>query len=96
MFNLDAVANEADGIPFEFIFGGEKYQLPPSPDVLAASMFAVGNFYGGLQRMLGDEQWQRIVASDAVMDQDRLAALLNAYKAHAGADVGESLASTRS
>lgn len=96
MFDLDAAANEAEGIPFDFTFGGEKYQLPPRPDVLAASMLSVGNLYGGLERMLGEEQWQRILSSSAVMDEPKFAALLAAYKAHSGVDVGESVASSRS
>lgn len=96
MFDLDAVSNEDEGIPFEFTFGGEKYALPATPDVLAASLFSVGNLYGGLQRMLGDKQWERILASPKTMDQDTLGKLLAAYKAHAGADVGESAASTSS
>lgn len=96
MFDLDAVANEEGGIPFDFTFGGEKYQLPPRPDVLAASLMSVGNLYGGLARLMGDEQWERILGSDAVMDEPKLAALLAAYKAHSGVDLGESVASTSS
>lgn len=96
MFNLDAVANEADGIPFDFTFSGEKFQLPPQPDVIAASLFAQGNFHAGLMRMLGPDQWERMLAADEVMTREKLGALLNAYRAHAGADMGESVASTSS
>lgn len=96
MFDLDAVANEAEGIPFEFTFGGEKYQLPPRVDFFAAAAFAEGDRKLGMHRLLGDEQWDRMCASAAVFDDSKLMALLDAYRAHIGASVGESDASTDS
>lgn len=96
MFDLDAVTNEVEGIPFDFTFGGEKYQLPPKVDFFAAVAFAEGDRITGMRRLLGDEQWDRMVASDATFDETRLGALLEAYRAHLGVGLGESGASTDS
>lgn len=96
MFDLDAVENETEGIPFEFSFGGEKYELPPRVDFFAAAAFAQGDRITGVHRLLGDEQWERMVASDAVFDEPKLLALLEEYRKHLGVSLGESDASTSS
>lgn len=97
-FDLDAYVDEAeDKRPdFEFIFGGEKYTLPLKPDFFAILDLEHQNFKSGLMRLLGGEQWARMVASDAVMDTGRLNALLEAYQKHLGVKPGESLASPAS
>lgn len=99
MFNLDAVIAEETGKPFTFQFAGEKYTLPPSLDAPAAVLLASGDgtqMAEGLKRLLGAEQWGRIVASDQVLTVPAIGALLEAYTAHTGATPGESSASSRS
>lgn len=95
-FDLDAVANEATGTPFTFTFGGEEYELAAEVDIVAAAALEGGRLYEGLRRMLGAAQLARMEASTAVLDQAKLAALLDAYKAHLGVSLGESKASTGS
>jgi hypothetical protein len=65
-------------------------------DILAVASMQAGLLYEGLARMLGDEQWARMNASKAVLDQEKLKALLEAYGKHIGIPLGESLASTDS
>lgn len=88
-FDLDAVANEATAAPFEFTFGGGAFTLPPAIDVLAVAAIEQGRLYEGLHRLLGDEQWERMVASEAVFDESKLVALLDAYGKHIGISLGE-------
>jgi len=95
-FDLDAVQRESDKTPFEFTFGGDAYTLPPSIDMLAAASLARGDLYGGLSRLLGAGQLERMLASDAVLDEQKLMVLLEEYGKHLGTPLGESLASTGS
>lgn len=95
-FDLDAVANEAEGEPFEFTFGGESYTLAASVDVRAAAMLQVGRLDTAFRLMLGEEQWERMTASPAVFNGKKLDALLDAYGKHIGISLGESAASTDS
>jgi hypothetical protein len=96
VFDLDAVAREAAGEPFRFRFGGEDYELPSHVDIRAIAKLSIGQFYEALQLMLGDEQWQRMLAADAVFDDQTLRSLMEAYAAHSGTELGESSASTGS
>jgi len=93
-FNLDAVVSESEALPFEFTFGGEDYVLPAQVDLLAAASLEGGKLYEGLRRMLGDAQWDRLVAAKSVMDDVKLKALMEAYAAHVGLSLGESEGST--
>lgn len=95
-FDLDAVHHEATAEPFEFIFGGNTYTLPPSVDMFAVTALQRGDLYGGLSRLLGAEQLDQMLASDAVFDEKRLAALMEAYGKHLGVTLGESAGSTGS
>jgi hypothetical protein len=95
-FNLDAVVSETGSEPFDFTFGGEGYTLPAQVDLLAAASLEGGKLYEGLHRLMGDDQWDRLLASKAVMDNDKLKALMEAYAAHVGLSLGESGASTGS
>ena len=88
-FDLDAVANEATAASFEFTFGGESFTLPPTIDVLAVASIEEGKLYDGLHRLLGDGQWERMLALDAVFDESKLVALLEAYGKHIGISLGE-------
>lgn len=93
-FDLDAIANESEGKPFPFTFGGEDYTLPADVDLIAAAALEGGKLYDGLHRLLGDEQWGRLLASPVVMNNAKLKALMEAYAAHVGLSLGESAAST--
>ena len=88
-FDLDAVQHDADAKPFEFSFGGEYYTLPAQIDMIAAAALESGKLNAGLQRMLGEKQWDRICATEAVLDQTRLKALMEAYAVHTGLSLGE-------
>lgn len=88
-FDLDAIANESEGKPFPFTFGGEDYTLPADVDLIAAAALEGGKLYDGLRRLLGEDQWERINAATAVLDTDRLKALMEAYAAHVGLSLGE-------
>lgn len=89
VFDLDAVQNESDGIPFEFTFGGEKFTLPAQVDLLAAAALEGGKLYEGLHRLMRDEQWERLLGLEAVLDTPKLKALMEAYAAHVGLSLGE-------
>lgn len=95
-YNLDALEGESSKEPFRFIFDGEEYELPPSPDFRAVSDMASGRLDVALERMLGTEQWQRLQDSPAVFDAVRFNALFDRYFKYAGTDMGEASASTDS
>jgi hypothetical protein len=88
-FNLDAVVSESEATPFDFTFGGEGYVLPAQVDLLAAASLEGGKLYEGLHRLLGDDQWERLLAAKAVLDTERLKALMEAYAKHVGLSLGE-------
>ena len=92
-FDLDAVAREAEGEPFSFTFGGEEYELPPQPDILGAAAATGGRLDVLLRRLLGDDQWNRLLDSPATFTNEHLQALMDAYGAHLGIDMGNSQAS---
>lgn len=92
-FDLDAVAREAEGEPFEFTFGGEDYELPPQPDLLAVAAAAGGRIDQMLRRLLGEDQWNHMVESPATFNATHLEALMDAYGQHLGIDMGNSEAS---
>lgn len=95
-FDLDAVAAEANGEPFEFTFGGDTYTLPPSVDLRVVGALTAGDVTDALRRLLGAEQWAKLDASDAVFTADQFKALFDAYLAHCGMTTGEAPASTGS
>lgn len=96
VFDLDALAAESEGTPFRFRFGGEEYEMAPADLKWAAvddgTMTPVQMF----QLLLGDEQWQRIVDSDARLTEPMFVALLEQWSNHYGVAPGESRASRRS
>lgn len=95
-FNLDAVATEAAGEPFQFTFGGNTYTLPVEPDLVTARLLQKGQVADALGRLLGPEQWDSLVESDEVFTLSHLEALFGAYGEHLGIDMGESPASSSS
>lgn len=95
-FNLDAVVAEATGEPFRFVFGGDTYEMSPQPDIITARLLQTGQLVAGFERLLGAEQWERLVAASEVLDMPRLVALFEAYADHLGIDLGESEASSSS
>jgi hypothetical protein len=88
-FDLDAVVSESEAKPFEFTFGGEGYTLPAQVDLLAAASLEGGKLYEGLRRLLGDDQWDRLLESKAVLDTPKLQALMEQYAKHVGLSLGE-------
>lgn len=96
VFDLDAVGNEADESPFTFRFGGQLFELPASPDMVAFAALAEGKLYSGLQAMLGPDQWEKMVGTKATFNLDKLTALMEQYTAHIGLSLGKSQASTSS
>lgn len=96
VFDLDALIAEAEGEPFLFTFGGEKYELPPRVDMLALIALDEGRLGDGLRLLFGEDQWQQIEDSDAVFNDQAMEALLQRYFAHLGVELGKSGASSRS
>jgi len=92
-FDLDALRREAEGEPFYFTFDGDDYELPPQPDFRVATAASAGRLEEMLERLLGEEQWERLAASPAPFTRDQLEALLEAYGEHLGIDMGNSAAS---
>lgn len=96
-YDLDAVIAEREAVkPFTFKFGGESFTLPPRPDMVAATDLSAGRLDEGFKRLFGESQWERIHASEAVLDDVALTALFERYQAHTGMDLGESKASQNS
>jgi hypothetical protein len=99
-FNLDAVLAESRdedrSEPFPFVFGGEAFELPGLGDVdlRILEAFERGQNGTAMRRMLGEEQWARLEAVDALFNADAMGALLEAWKDHAGVDMGNSSASS--
>jgi hypothetical protein len=90
--DLDAIAN--DGEPYRFKFGGEDYEMPPDIDLTSIALLDSGDPERALERLLGEEQWQRMVESPAAFGIRQLKALLQGYSQHLGMDsLGGSLAS---
>lgn len=89
MFDLDALIFEEEERPFAFRFGGEHYELPAHMDVRAVAAMSAGRLDAALRMMLGAEQWERMQASPATLDDRHLSKLFEAYAAHAGVTVGE-------
>ncbi len=93
MFDLDALETEAEQTPFVFRFGGQQFELPPSPDMMAFAAIAEGQLYTGLKILLGDEQHRRMVEAKATFNAEKLAALMEQYAGHIGLTLGKSPAS---
>lgn len=89
VFDLDAFIAEKTGEPFRFRFGGADYELPPSIDIRIPGMLSNGDIAGAFRRMVGADQWERISASDAVLDQRAMLELVKRYVEHSGLGLGE-------
>jgi hypothetical protein len=98
VFSVTKVLDEAEPkVDFFFEFYGEEYTLPARPDLVAASLLSSENSFGeGFERLMGQEQWARLIDQPEVFSPDALQAVMEAYKEHIGEDLGESRASTRS
>lgn len=95
-FNLDAVAIENGHEPFIFIFGGDEYTFPAQIDIRVAIALDEDRYGDALRGLLGEAQWAKLSACAEVLDPTRFAKLVEAYTAHLGTTVGESVASSRS
>lgn len=89
VFDLDAFIAEKTGEPFRFRFGGADYELAPSIDIRVPALLASGDISGAFRRMVGADQWQRIEAADAVLDQRAMLELVKRYVEHSGLGLGE-------
>ena len=95
-FDVDAIEVEASGTPFKFTFGGETYTVPAIVDFKITAHLRRGDFASAIEAMVGPEQWQKILASDAVLNLERANAIVTAFAEHVGTTVGKSRASRRS
>lgn len=96
VYRVEAIAREADKEAWRFEFDGDEYSLPHDFDMRAAAAFNANDLEGGLRVLLGDEQWERIVASKKVFGVKELRDLLAAYCDGIGVDLGEFAASSSS
>lgn len=96
VFDLDALAAEADSTPFRFKFGGEEFEIPPMDITWAAIDGSQLSHVDMFKLLVGDEQWARITASKARLTEPLFVALLDKWMAHYGVTLGESRASRRS
>lgn len=98
MSELAAVTAEAsEPEPFYWSFGGKDFVLPAKPDIRAFALLTKPErIFDGLRILFGREQWEQVIESDDVLDDERFAQLLHDYTAHIGVDLGEWSASTRS
>lgn len=89
--DLDALVAETNDSkePFQFIFGGDTFELPPHADLLAIGKFERGDVIGAMEDLLGGDQFARLKGSGKAFDTRYLQALLNAYGAHVGADANQ-------
>jgi hypothetical protein len=95
-FDLDAVIAEREPVKaFRFRFAGERYTLPGDPDLRAIAALRADRLDEGFRMLLGEKQWDRMQAADAVFDNASFEALFERYQKHVG-DLGESQASTDS
>lgn len=100
-FDLDKVMAEEEAAapdPFTFTFDGETYTMPPLSDVRAIMKIEQdGDLHGGMQQLMGAEQWHRLKASPKLLSTKAIVRLYNEYIVHSnGVSPGESRASTRS
>lgn len=98
-FDLDAVmAEESKGKKqYTFQFDGETYKLPPVMDLRSVAAISGGRLDDGLRQLLGQEQYDRMNASEAVFTLAALEALFDDYIRWTGGEeltVGKSSAST--
>lgn len=97
IFDLDALAAEV-GQPevFTFRFGGELFELPAVLDLRLAGAFAAGQGARPdqtLAALLGEDQWQRMLAVPAPLSAQMTEALLERWAKHLGISLGESAGS---
>jgi hypothetical protein len=94
-FDLDAVIAEAgEPVRFEFTFGGEAFHMPAAADIDVVMVEQIEGASEGstMRTLLGDDQWERLVALRAAghrLSGRHLAALLEAWQAHVGVELGE-------
>jgi hypothetical protein len=101
VFDLNTLRREVDGEPFRFRLGDEVFELPMQMDQRAALLFGaadkdMGKAEQAFRLLLGEAQWERLLAVPEVLDLDMLVGLMDAYGRHVGASLGESPASPSS
>lgn len=98
VFDLNVLRREAEGEPFLFRLGVEEFELPAQMDQRVALLFAAADeapsrAEAAFRMLLGEPQWERLLAVPEVLTLDMLQALMAAYGEHVGLSVGESQAS---
>ncbi len=98
VFDLNALRREETGEPFRFRLGVEEFELPMQMDQRAALLFGasdrdIGKAEQAFRLLIGESQWERLLAVPEVFTAEMLLGLLTAYGEHMGASVGESQAS---
>lgn len=90
MYDLDAVANEAQNEPFKFKFGGQEYSIPCKEDVdtRVAEAIEKGDLYLAFSYLLGPDQYDRFHAEP--LPARKAVALLEAWSSHNGISLGDS------
>jgi len=87
-FDLDAAiaaaASETEAVPFDFIYKGEKYTVPPATawPLRAQALIAAGEADEGMQLILEGTTYRDL--SNAGMTMGELTVLLDAVGKHAG------------
>lgn len=90
IFDLDALAREANEVPFQFRFDGEVYTCPSDISLEMIKLLEAEDVLGAMRELLGDEQWDRIVAADRVFGVTTMAKVLDAYRKHLGIELPNS------
>jgi hypothetical protein len=99
VFDLNALRREAAGEPFRFQLGADEFELPAQMDQRAALLFGAADrdpskAEQAFRLLLGDTQWDRLLAVPEVLTLDMLVGLMAAYGEHLGVSLGESPASS--
>lgn len=90
ILDLDALVNEAKGVPFRFKFGGDVYDLGSHMDVRAATLMTKGDIDAAMRILMGNEQWQRMMDSPQLLTAEAFVAIFNGFAAHSGVDLPNS------
>jgi hypothetical protein len=98
VFDLNVLRREVEGEPFVFRLGDQEFELPMQMDQRAALLFGaaekdMGKAEQAFRLLLGEDQWDRLLAVPEVLTLDMLVGLMSAYGDHVGASMGESQAS---
>lgn len=89
VFDLDALAHDTKAEPYRFRFDGLEYELPARPDMRFFAALEREHLNEAFRFLMGTEQWDRVMAAEAVFDDAMLGALLKDYLGFVGVDLPE-------